>query len=314
MKNNDMKRIIVGIDHGYKNMKTANTMFPTAISKVATLPDDKSGIIEMISPYNGEIYTENGDAIPYVDSSIKSDTEDFYILTLICIAKEMARKSLTRARVKIVAGLPQRWYEGQKESFEKYLTRYEEVRFKYQGERYHIEIEGVTLYTQGYAAYMTSNNIAKYMNREVCVCDIGGGTMDIIPVRNGKVINTECKIDTRATIWLINEIKEQVETELCQTIPESIIIDYMTRGSKNEAPKNKYEEVMKKVLIKYTQMVYQKLKESRINTDLIPLIFVGGGAVVIKRFGTYDENNTEFITDLSANAKGYEKVYRLLME
>lgn len=89
---------------------------------------------------------------------------------------------------------------------------------------------------------------------------------------------------------------------------------FPTAISKNDAPKNKYEEVMKEVLIRYTQMVYRKLKESRINTDLIPVIFVGGGAVVMKRFGTYDEDNTEFITDLSANAKGYEKVYRLLME
>ena len=54
------------------------------------------------------------------------------------------------------------------------------------------------------------------------------------------------------------------------------------------------------------------LKKYRINTDLIPIVFIGGGSAVIKNFGTYDKNMTDFILDLKANAIGYENIYKLL--
>lgn len=74
-------------------------------------------------------------------------------------------------------------------------------------------------------------------------------------------------------------------------------------------PKNIYEEVMQKELIKYADNIKSLFAEFGYNIDLTPVVYEGGGAAIIKNFGDYDESNTEFLTDLSANVKGYEMLY-----
>lgn len=300
---------IIGIDHGFKNMKTRNCCFPTALTQLYSLPDDLKGILQ----FNGNIYRENGEKLNYVDNADKTKNEDFYILTLFALAKELDKRNLSSANIVLSTGLPQRWYERQKGDFQKYLFKNKEIHFKYEGRTYHVYIDNVNVFTQGYAAFMTSPKIMDYLSKEVCIVDIGGGTVDIIRVSNGSIMSgTEgSKIDTRATLWLINQIQEIVETELCATIPESVIIDYMQTGDKNMAPANEYERIMQREFINYSNMIFTKLKEFRINADLLPIIFMGGGSKVIKNFGTYN-SNTDFIEDIKANAIGYEEIMNLL--
>ena len=161
---------------------------------------------------------------------------------------------------------------------------------------------------------MTSPKIMDYLSKEVCVVDIGGGTINIIRVDNGSVVSGAegSKIDTRASLWLMGQVQEQVETDLCATIPESTIINYIQTGSKTKKPENQYEAIMQREFEKYSDMIFTLLKKYRINTDLIPVIFIGGGSVVIRNFGKYNTNNTDFITDLKANALGYESIANLL--
>lgn len=42
------------------------------------------------------------------------------------------------------------------------------------------------------------------------------------------------------------------------------------------------------------------------NMDLTQIIFVGGGAGVMKRFGGLEQKNIRYLEDVKANAKGYE--------
>ena len=107
-------------------------------------------------------------------------------------------------------------------------------------------------------------------------------------------------------------MQEHVETDLCATITESTIINYIQTGSKTKKPEYQYEAIMQREFEKYSDMIFTLLKKYRINTDLIPVIFIGGGSVVIRNFGKYNTNNTDFITDLKANALGYESIANLL--
>ncbi|MBO9144195.1 ParM/StbA family protein [Agathobacter rectalis] len=309
MDNNE-KNVVIGIDHGYKNMKTAHCCFPTALTKLRALPDDLNGILQ----FNGEIFKENGEKLNYVDNADKTANNDYYILTLFAIAKEFKMRGLKETHVTLATGLPQRWYENQKNSFQKYLLKYKELHFKYEGNTYNVYLDKVNVYTQGYAAFMTSPKIMDYLSKEVCVVDIGGGTINIIRVDNGSVVSGAegSKIDTRASLWLMGQVQEQVETDLCATIPESTIINYIQTGSKTKKPENQYEAIMQREFEKYSDMIFTLLKKYRINTDLIPVIFIGGGSVVIRNFGKYNTNNTDFITDLKANALGYESIANLL--
>lgn len=308
MKMSDFKTMIIGVDHGYNNIKTANTIFPTTLTTLEALPDNKSGILQ----FNGKIYSEYGERIPYVNSSDKTSTMDFYILTLIAIAKELKLKGLNGACVKLAAGLPQRWFEKQKESFQKYLMKYPEVNFKYEGKTYHVFFLDCMIFTQGFAALMSSSISDDLFDRTIEVVDIGGGTVDFIPVKQGHIDFVNSKIDQKASNWLLNELNENVETELSEVLPMDYAINYIINGSKDKTPENEYQEIMQRELINYCEMIFTRLKEFKINTALTKVVFVGGGATIIKNFGTFNDKTTEFILDLKANAIGYQEVYSLL--
>lgn len=299
----------VGIDHGYKNMKTRGICFPSCISKIEGIPDELTGILQ----YNGSVYTEFGSPIQYVNSSVKSDTEEFYMLTLIALAKELkARGNITKAKINLLAGLPQKWYYKQKKDFHDYLNKNHEIKFRYGGESYDIIINDIKIYPQGYAAFMTLPNILDYLDKECCLCDIGGGTRDMVSIINGQINYEKSKIDTKASIWLIDQINETIEAEMTSYAPESVIIDYIRNGGINKPVQNQYEEIMKKELIKYADDVYTTLKKFRFNVDLIPTIFLGGGADVMANFSDNNKPNVTIINDICANAKGYEVMYSLM--
>lgn len=308
MQKNDFPEIMIGVDHGYKNVKTINFVFPTKLSQLKTVPDDKKGVLQI----SGNIYTENGEAVNYIDSSNKVSNDNFYMLTLIAIAKELKCRGLDGARINIAIGLPQRWFEAQKNSFKKYIMKHSEVHFIYEGIKYYIYFENCKVFTQGYAAFLTLEKLEEYLERTVVVCDIGGGTVDIIPVNKGEIDHANSKIDQRGAIWLVNSIQEAAETQLYESIPEDFIINCMINKNAKETPQNKYEKLVQGKLMNYCEMIFNRLKEFRINVDITPVIFVGGGASIIKNFGSYNLATTEFITDIKANVKGYEMIYDLL--
>jgi plasmid segregation protein ParM len=295
---------IIGIDHGFRNMKTRNCIFDTAISQLPSKPDDMDGILE----YQGGIYTIDGTRVSSVDTHNKAASEEYYNLTLAALAKELkARGNTKKAKVKLSAGLPQKWYFNQKDDFAEMLSRDRHLKFAFENEEYDIEIDGdVRIYIQGYAAALPL--IAqKYKGQMVAIVDIGGETIDIILVNDKmKIMADDCKIDTRATIWLMNNMAERINSELYEVIHETKIMEYIVSADRTMPPRNSYEKIMQDSLKEYTLMVYQLLKKFRINTALTPVIFVGGGGCIMKQFGEQNQTMTEYITDLTANARGYE--------
>ena len=190
--------------------------------------------------------------------------------------------------------------------------KHSEVHFIYEGIKYYIYFENCKVFTQGYAAFLTLEKLEEYLERTVVVCDIGGGTVDIIPVNKGEIDHANSKIDQRGAIWLVNSIQEAAETQLYESVPEDFIINCMINKNAKETPQNKYEKLVQSKLINYCEMIFNRLKEFRINVNITPVIFVGGGASIIKNFGSYNLATTEFITDIKANVKGYEMIYDLL--
>ena len=47
---------------------------------------------------------------------------------------------------------------------------------------------------------------------------------------------------------------------------------------------------------------------------LTPIIFVGGGATVMKRFGQMQQRNVRYIEDIRANAKGFDYLGKIYLE
>ena len=62
----------------------------------------------------------------------KIKDEDYYLLTLVAIAKELKDAELTEANIVLAAGLPLTWTSGQKKEFAAYLGKNKEVDFNYE--------------------------------------------------------------------------------------------------------------------------------------------------------------------------------------
>ena len=123
---------VIGIDHGYGNMKTANCCFKTGLLAYDAEPLFTGDMLV----YDGKYYLIGEGHKEFLPDKIRD--EDYYVLTLVAIAKELQREKLTEAKVIIAAGLPLTWTSGQKKDFAAYLSKNKEVCFTYQKVDYHM--------------------------------------------------------------------------------------------------------------------------------------------------------------------------------
>lgn len=151
-------RFIIGIDHGYGNIKTANHVFKTGVAASDTEPVFGTNVLLYNDRYYliGEGHKEfNADKIT---------DEEYFILTLAGIAMELNSYGLTEANVHIAAGLPLKWVSQQKKAFSDYLLRVPDVRFAFNRKNYRVRITGVNIFPQGFAAIQDNGILTQMMN------------------------------------------------------------------------------------------------------------------------------------------------------
>ena len=137
---------IIGVDHGYGNIKTANHCFPTGVESSDTEPTFKNDLLI----YQGRYYQIGVGHKEYAAEKVMD--EDYYILTLAAIARELSREQITQANVFLAAGLPLSWVAKQRKAFQAYLLQNREVKFSFRRKNYRIRIVGAAVYPQGFAA------------------------------------------------------------------------------------------------------------------------------------------------------------------
>ncbi len=130
---------IIGIDHGYGNMKTANFCFKTGVAAY----DSEPLFTKNLLIYDGRYYLIGEGHKAY--TAEKMQDKEYYVLTLAAIAMELHKEKLTEATVHIAAGLPLTWVSKQKEQFKKYLLQNDEVNFSFRKNDYHIKITGADI-------------------------------------------------------------------------------------------------------------------------------------------------------------------------
>ena len=74
--------MIIGVDHGNAQIKTARCCFPAGLAEYSVMPPLASDVIEM----DGRIWTLVGKRIPYMRD--KTQNESYFILTLFAICKD----------------------------------------------------------------------------------------------------------------------------------------------------------------------------------------------------------------------------------
>ena len=131
---------VIGTDLGYGNIKTANTVMPTGLTIYDTEPIFQGNTLE----YNGNYYRVGENHKEFIAD--KSVDDDFYILNLMAVARELQRTGTYTASVYLATGLPITWVRTQRNSFKAYLMKNTLVDFRYNGNDFHIKFVGCSIY------------------------------------------------------------------------------------------------------------------------------------------------------------------------
>lgn len=286
---------VIGIDHGYGNMKTANCCFPTGVMKSDTEPTFVSDLLQ----WNGKYYSIGVGHKEF--TADKFTDEDYYVLTLAAIARELRRERLTEASVFIAAGLPLTWVCEQKAEFKKYLLQHSDVEFSFRNTDYRIKIVGAEIYPQGFAAVAENLGDFKGVNM---LCDIGNGTMNLLRIVNKKPAAQRMFTEKYGTHQCALLIREQMMKHYHTIIDDAIITEILKKGTADID--GQYLETVIKTAKEYTAGIFHRLREHEYDPKLMKLYVVGGGGCLIRNFADYDASRVIINEDICATAKGYE--------
>ena len=288
---------VIGIDHGWSMMKTVTQVFVTGVKEITTTPALFGDVLE----YDGKYYKIGTVRQEVKDTKVEDDS--FYLLTLAAVAKELKKRGLSDAKVFLAVGLPLTRFGAERNNFIKYLTKNKRVDFRYENEAYHIEIDDVAVFPQCYAAVVDK---IPTMAKKTLVVDIGSWTIDIMPVINKSPDESKCVTVPRGLITCMRSINEQCVRQLNGEVDETEIQNIMRYGRSDID--DEYLAIIKAEIEDFVEKVYNSIREFSYNLKTTPIVFVGGGAVVMKNFSNHEAKNISYILDVKANARGYEQL------
>lgn len=290
---------VIGIDHGWSNMKTVTQIFTTGVKEITTEPAFFDNVLE----WNHHYYKVGGKRLEVRDTKVEN--ENFYLLTLAAAAKELFQRGKQKSTILLSVGLPLTRFGAEKQDFLAYLSKNKEISFRFEKKPYHIKLARVSVFPQCYAA--VANRIASLPERAVIV-DIGSWTIDILPIYQSYPSESECITLPQGLIRCMREINEECVRQIGQELEESVIQEVM-RGKRGTLPE-RYFNIVIDCIHCFVEKVYNVLKEHGYNLEITPIVFVGGGAVVMKQFGQFAGDNIQYVEDIRANARGYESLGR----
>ena len=285
----------IGIDHGYGSIKTANTITPNGIIVSDKKPTFRSDYICL----NEKYYTFTDSVKSFI--SDKTADDDYYAATLLGIAKELRLKNICEADVYLAAGLPLTWINAQSGKFTKYLMRSNDVNFSFNGKDYSVHFVGCKIYPQGYAAVidrlhgMTGTNL---------VADIGNATINIMYINNKKAVPTKLYTEKMGVTQCIIAAENAVMNNFGVKADRMTIENVIRYGNENIS--QKYLDCINAAVSEYACKILDVLKKYEYDPEMMKLYVCGGGQNILRNYLGEKLSNTEYITDIKANAKGYE--------
>ena len=142
----------------------------------------KARLKELVCPQGNLTSTKVEKRLEQLNTEIQRDktiNDNYYLLTLAAIAKEIRQRGLPpECSVRIAAGLPLTSFGRDKPKFKDYLLRSNQpLNYKFEGVEYSITIEEVAVFPQGYAALMTEVGLLQD-EPSMLLMDLGGWTVD----------------------------------------------------------------------------------------------------------------------------------------
>ena len=294
--------ITIGVEHGYAAMKTTHCAFPTGLVEYEHEPYTQQDVLE----YGGKFYVVGSGRQPLQKD--KTLTEDYYLLTLAAIARELEHRGADRtASVHLAAGLPLTSFGRDKKKFKEYLLRDgKPVSFRYEGIAYTVTIAEVSLFPQGYAAVLTQQELLD--EPSVIVADIGGWTVDLMRLDNRVPNAATCRSLELGMIRCLDEIAEQVRRSLGLSMTAAQIESALRgdTGSVDETAR----DIIHREAGAYVRRLLSAITESGLDAHAMPAVFLGGGAALLKRHVSATDGlfRPLILDDVCLNAKGYERL------
>ena len=294
--------ITIGVDHGYAAMKTAHCSFPSGLAEYEHEPYTQKNVL----CYDGKYYVVGSGRQPLQKD--KTADENYYLLTLAAIAKEIAyRNAPTATPVILAAGLPLTSFGREKKAFRAYLLRESKpVSFSYEGILYEISVQDVKLFPQGYAAILQHSDLLN--EPSVILADIGGWTVDIMRLDKRIPNAASCRSLELGMIRCLDEIGEQIRRTLGLSMTAAQM-ESVLRGDAVHINEDA-RKIIDRQADAYVHRLLSAITESGLDTRAMPAVFLGGGAAMLKRNVSAADGlcRPVILDDVSLNAKGYERL------
>ena len=291
----DRRLLVVGIDHGFSMMKTPHATFENGVEKLG----GEATLTNNTLIYQGSYYKVGEGRLPLMQT--KTENENYFLLTLAAIAKEMDIYQQCKADVILAVGLPFSRFGKEKDDFYRYLLRNEKIQFSYSGREYEIRIIDVYVFPQCYAAI--ADKLREY-GRENLIVDIGSKTIDVIHTRNYVPVESESTSIPAALIQCMEGIKSNVYQNCNRRLSEDMIQQMILEKDVNIPTDCKV--IIREGLADFAKGMEAKLAELGFDLEMFTVIYAGGGATLMKNYGTLKSANIHYLEDIRANAKGYE--------
>lgn len=283
--------IKIALDHGWSSIKGEHIFMENLVTQVDYTPLTNNGLLE----YRGRKYIIGQGRLG--KQATKTENDNYFLLTLAGIAKELNyHKREKTTHVELYAGVPLTMFGAERKAFREYLWHKEQLSFNFEGVHYCFYLDKVKIYAQCYAAI--ANRIGD-MNRLRCV-DLGSWTMDVLSVKDKVPIDKDAYTYEVGLITAFERIKKDGLPKVHCEIPEEDITDYIKGISVND----EFIPIIEKGLQEYADNVEAKLREIKVDLKHENIIYVGGGASVMKKFGRTKGRNIQYVTDVKANAIG----------
>lgn len=284
--------IKIALDHGWSSIKGEHIFMENLVTQVDYTPLTNNGLLE----YRGRKYIIGQGRLG--KQATKTENDNYFLLTLAGIAKELNyQKREKTTHVELYAGVPLTMFGAERKAFREYLWHKEQLSFNFEGVHYCFYLDKVKIYAQCYAAI--ANRMGD-MNRLRCV-DLGSWTMDVLSVKDKIPMDKNAYTYEVGLITAFERIKKDGLPKVHCEIPEEDITDYIKGTSVND----EFIPIIEKGLQEYADNVEAKLREIKVDLKHENIIYVGGGASVMKKFGRTKGRNIQYVTDVKANAIGY---------
>lgn len=294
---NNTEPVVIGVDHGFGNMKTAHCCFKTSVAVYVKEPTFKTNMLT----YDGKFYLIGEEHKEFQADKMKD--QDYYILTLAAVAQELHFRDMTSATVWLAAGLPLTWVSEQKEPFRAYLLQNSSVDFRFRGIDYHVDFAGADVFPQGFSA--VSDRLGDFQGVNM-LCDIGNGTMNVMYINDCRPQEKKCFTEKYGVNQCMLAIRESL-MKLYGVAVDETVIERVIRFGKADIS-DRYLTAIRDAAAEYVEGIFRRLREHEYDPEMMRLYVVGGGSCMIRNFGQYDSGRVTILDDICATAKGYEKL------